>query len=206
MSNANSDRPGPLSLTSDQETMLHREASRLVALAVAGRPAEFEDASLDGLAQALVVGTFVTLRNNGDLRGCIGNFAFSTPLGDALRRAAVNAATRDSRFEPVSVDELADLTVEVSLLHSRQVLGPTAEERLIGTVVGRDGLDIQAERHAGLLLPQVPTEQGWDSEQFLEAVCRKAGLPSDAWRDPTVNLYRFRGTYFGGPLAMPSDG
>ena len=136
---------------------------------------------------------FVTLTRavDGELRGCVGWFEAVFPLWETVSRAAEAAATDDGRFDPVTLEELAALHVEVSALTPPRRLKP--EEVEVGThglVVGRSG-------RRGLLLPQVPVEHGWDRETFLAQVCRKAGLPADAWRDPRAELLGFEAEVFG---------
>ncbi|MGI0130165.1 MAG: TIGR00296 family protein, partial [Thermoplasmata archaeon] len=144
-------------------------------------------------------GVFVTLRQHpgGRLRGCIG---FPLPvhsLENAVREAAVSAGTEDPRFSPVRADELASLTVEVSVLTVPvPVRGHHPEEVLREVRAGRDGLIVDGYGTSGLLLPQVATEQGWSSEELLEGTCEKAGLPPHCWRDPKVKVRRFEAEVF----------
>ena len=102
---------------------------------------------------------------------------------------AVAAGARDPRFPPVASHELDGLEVEVSVLGAVQPCQPEDVE------VGRDGLVIEEGFRRGLLLPQVAMEQGWDRQEFLEATCRKAGLPSDAWQTG-ARLFRFEAVHF----------
>jgi AmmeMemoRadiSam system protein A len=138
-------------------------------------------------------GAFVTLheRSGGELRGCIGLIEPRLPLGETVAEAAVSAATRDPRFPPVERDELVELTIEVS------VLSPLSPIRPEDAVVGTHGLSLRCAGHRGLLLPQVPGEHGWDREQFLEALCRKAGLPPGAWKRPDAQLTGFTAEVVG---------
>jgi len=136
---------------------------------------------------------FVTLRNEGELRGCIGDIVAMKPL---FLSAAENAyhASQDPRFEenPVTRDEVSDIQFEVSVLTPmRRLLDPQSVR------VGTDGLLVVRGRNAGVLLPQVPIEEGWDREQFLAAACLKAGLPADAWQHPQTEIYRFTAQVFG---------
>jgi AmmeMemoRadiSam system protein B/AmmeMemoRadiSam system protein A len=122
-------------------------------------------------------GVFVTLKKHGDLRGCIGFIEPIAPLGQAVVRAAVYAATEDPRFPPVTAGEVKDLHFEIS------VLTPLKEISNPGLVqVGRHGILISRDGRQGVLLPQVPVENGWDRETFLDEGCLKAGLPPDAWK------------------------
>ena len=107
------------------------------------------------------------------------------------------AACHDPRFPPVRPDELEQLTVEVSLLHSRELLGDSPDARLSNIVIGLHGLDIQHYGRTGLLLPSVAVDQGWDAFTFLCEVCRKAGLPVDTGRIRGATVYRFSATHVG---------
>jgi len=122
-------------------------------------------------------GVFVTLRKKGELRGCVGFIEPSAPIGQSVVQAAIYAATEDTRFSPVRPAELKHITVEISVLTPLREVG---DARLV--VVGRHGLVVSRGEHRGLLLPQVPVENGWDRQTFLEHACLKAGLPPDAWR------------------------
>jgi AmmeMemoRadiSam system protein A len=137
-----------------------------------------EDGPVDGL--------FVTLREGRKLRGCIGTVERQDSLDAALRRLTVSAAAEDPRFPPVSRDELPRLSISLSLLTPPERLGDPEQ-----IVVGRDGLIIEHQGRRGLLLPEVPTEYGWDRIRFLEELCRKAFLPPAAWQDPRTRLFRF---------------
>lgn len=134
---------------------------------------------------------FVTLKRNGQLRGCIGHVIARVPLYQCVKEVAMAAATRDSRFSPVSGAELDEISYEISILTSPQTI--SADD----VVVGRDGLIISRGPYSGLLLPQVPVEWEWDREQFLAQTCRKAGLPIDCWKDDETSIQAFRAIVFG---------
>jgi AmmeMemoRadiSam system protein A len=122
-------------------------------------------------------GSFVTLKVGGSLRGCIGYPLPLKPLAETVVEMAIAAATQDFRFAPLRFEELDRLEVEISVLTlPRPVKDPAEVE------VGRHGIIISKGHNRGLLLPQVPTEYGWDRETFLDHGCLKAGLPEDAWR------------------------
>jgi uncharacterized protein len=110
------------------------------------------------------------------LRGCVGYAVPVAPLYRAVAETARAAAFEDSRFLPVTKEEAPRLEVSLSVLSRLLPIHPEAVE------VGRHGLVISHGARRGLLLPQVPTENDWDRETFLEQTCRKAGLPGDAWR------------------------
>jgi AmmeMemoRadiSam system protein A len=134
-----------------------------------------------------VDGLFVTLRQDGALRGCIGTLERQTSLDATVRHMAVQAAGSDPRFPAVRAQELPALRIGVSLLTPPEPLVNVSDLR-----IGDDGLIIERGGRRGLLLPEVPVELGWDAERFLAEVCGKAFLPPTAWRDPQSRLYRFR--------------
>jgi AmmeMemoRadiSam system protein A len=138
-------------------------------------------------------GAFVTLRTKrGDLRGCIGSIRAIEPLYRAVAASAISAAFHDPRFFPVRADEMASLELEIS------VMGPIEQVRNVEEIeVGRDGLIISRGRYAGLLLPQVATEYGWDRQTFLDQTCIKAGLEPGAWRSEQTRIEKFAAEVFG---------
>jgi len=141
---------------------------------------------------------FVTLRKGGRLRGCIGHTQPHLPLWQCVRDVASSAATKDRRFPPVSPEELAELTYEVSVLTPLQPLAKPLDVR-----VGTDGLMVSARGRRGLLLPQVPGEFGWGKQEFLKATCRKAGLPLDCWQQGAT-FERFQALVFGEAEGEPA--
>lgn len=136
---------------------------------------------------------FVTLTNRGRLRGCIGNMVASGPLYQAVIRNAVSAC-QDYRFvnHPVTAEELDQLHLEISYLTPMKRITNPDE-----IIVGRHGLLIEQGGRRGVLLPQVAYERGWTRREFLAEVCRKAGLPPDAWKRPDAKLYSFTAEVFG---------
>jgi AmmeMemoRadiSam system protein A len=134
---------------------------------------------------------FVTIHERGSLRGCIGLMRFETELWQNVRDAAAAAALDDPRFLPVDESELATLELEISVLDP-----PVDLPSPSGFVAGRHGIVVERGGHRALLLPQVATEMGWDETQMLEAVCRKANLPSDSWREASTRLFVFESTCF----------
>jgi len=135
-------------------------------------------------------GAFVTLNENGELRGCIGFIEPRFPLYQAIIQAAVFAAVQDPRFEPLKKSDLPKVNIEISILSSLQPVDKVSEIK-----IGQHGLLIKEDGHSGLLLPQVATEFGWDRDTFLREVCRKAGLPDNAWKKPG-SLFKFEALVF----------
>ena len=141
-------------------------------------------------------GVFVTLKQQGHLRGCIGLPYPTRPLGDAIVEAAVSAALEDPRFLPVSQRELGDIALEVTVLTEPRPLR-CPPEQLPGCIeVGKHGLIVNGLGTGGLLLPQVPVEYGWTSREFLDQTCIKAGLPAGCWRRGDVAVQAFEGQIF----------
>lgn len=135
-------------------------------------------------------GAFVSLHVDGELRGCIGSLYADRPLGQTVAEMATAAATEDPRFDALRAAELRHTDIEVSVLTPFEPIRPE------DVVVGRHGLYIVRGPRRGVLLPQVPVQYGWDRETFLAQVCRKAGLPTDAWRDPETLLLGFEAQVF----------
>ena len=125
-------------------------------------------------------GAFVTLKKKGILRRCIGAIQPRQPLWEAVVGNAIHAAVHDRRFPAVTAEELDDLDIEISVLTApREVPGP--QEFRVGT----HGIIIEKEKKRAVFLPQVAPEQGWDRDETLTHLARKAGLPGDAWREGT---------------------
>jgi hypothetical protein len=137
-------------------------------------------------------GAFVTLKEHGQLRGCIGYMTPVKSLAETVRDVAAYAAVEDRRFEPVGTAELPLLQYEIS------VLSPLRRVTDIKQIkVGKHGLLIKEGETEGVLLPQVPVEEGWGRDTFLEQVCRKAGLPPHAWQNEDTDLFLFSALVFG---------
>ena len=179
-------------LRPEQRRQLLTIARTTIASALDGSPRRWTPAEVDDDLRK-PSGAFVTLdQRDGSLRGCIGSIQPVEPLFQAVALNALAAAFRDPRFSPVSREELDALHVEIS------VMGPVEPLRNVEEIeVGRDGLIVRMGRSAGLLLPQVATEYGWDRLTFLRQTCVKAGLPPDAWRDPNASIEKFSAEVFG---------
>ena len=133
---------------------------------------------------------FVSIHRHGDLRGCIGHIEANEPLGRVIVRCAVAACSTDPRFPSVTVTELVELELELSLLGPLEPIAG-ADDIEIGT----HGLVVEQGWRRGLLLPQVATEWKWNRETFLAHTCHKAGLPMDAWRKG-AKIWRFEAEVF----------
>ncbi len=147
-------------------------------------------------------GVFVTLNavfeNRVNLRGCIGRPYPSQPLVEATIDSAVDSAVNDPRFPPVTPKELDKIIVDLSVLTPPKKIQYSKPEELLGLVkVGRDGLIAIRGMFRGLLLPQVPVDWKWNTREFLEHTCNKAGLPADIWKDPETEFMSFQAEIFG---------
>jgi AmmeMemoRadiSam system protein A len=137
-------------------------------------------------------GAFVSLKMDGELRGCIGYAEPQLPMGRTIVRCAIHAATEDPRFLPLKLSELDLVRIEISLLTPLQKISDPAEIE-----VGKHGIVISSGMRRGLLLPQVAVEYDWDRETFLKYSCQKAGLHDDAWKSPLTSIYIFSAEVFG---------
>jgi AmmeMemoRadiSam system protein A len=141
-------------------------------------------------------GTFVTLKINDQLRGCIGNLMPDRRLIDSVTENAVHAAFRDPRFPPLSREELDQVEIEISLLTEPRPLKYTDAGDLIARLRPHvDGVIIQKGPYSSTFLPQV-WEQLPDVEMFLDHLCLKAGLPAKAWREPGLKIKTYQVQYF----------
>lgn len=138
-----------------------------------------------------IMGAFVTLHKRGELRGCIGEIQPRRELYRAVLDQAINAAVHDTRFYPVSAQELPELDIEISALHPPRPVGSYRD-----IVLGRHGIVLQKAGRSAVFLPQVAPEQGWDLETTLAHLAMKAGLPPDAWREG-AQFFVFEATVFG---------
>ena len=136
-------------------------------------------------------GAFVTLKKHGQLRGCIGLIQPTKPLYRVIAEMAQAAAFDDPRFDPLAIQELKDLDLEISVLTPLQKMKDAKEIE-----VGRHGLYIKKGFYSGLLLPQVATEYKWNPVTFLEETCRKAGLGRNAWQDKDAEIFLFSADIF----------
>jgi len=142
-------------------------------------------------ADDIVAGAFVSIHRGGALRGCLGRLDCDWPLTRVVAHLAAIVADSDPRFDPVAPGELPEIEIEISVLTREQPIASVDEIE-----IGRHGLIVEHGQRRGLLLPQVATEHGWDAIAFVEHTCRKAGLPTDAWRNG-ARLLVFEALVFG---------
>tara|TARA_Y100000310_G_scaffold329965_1_gene400768 strand:+ start:2455 stop:3048 length:594 start_codon:yes stop_codon:yes gene_type:complete len=142
-------------------------------------------------------GVFVTLYMDDELRGCIGFPEPVLPLYQAVVDAAKSAAFSDPRFLPLTKEEFKGVRIELSVLTLPELVEVKEPEEYIKAIeIGKDGLIIRSNLNSGLLLPIVAVEYKWDAKTFLENLCEKAGMSSDAWRDLNNKIYRFQSRVF----------
>ena len=137
-------------------------------------------------------GVFVTVKKNGRLRGCVGHIFPARPLWDAVADRTLAAAAEDPRFKPLEAKE-GPVALEISLLTPLRRLPDWRQFR-----VGQGGMILLSGK-SGIILPQIAREMGWNRDQFLENLARKAGLPPEAYRDPRAQLYVYTAQVFGEP-------
>lgn len=136
-------------------------------------------------------GVFVTLNKGEELRGCIGHILPKETLWKAVMENTVNSAFGDIRFSPVREEEVDNIEIEISVLSPlRRIKGPEEFQ------VGKEGIMIKLGRASAVFLPQVAGEQGWDKHETLCHLCRKAGLPWNAWWDKDMEFYVFTAMVF----------
>jgi AmmeMemoRadiSam system protein A len=178
-----------MELSIEDKKELLRIARSSIAASLSDKPGASLEPSSESLQEPC--GAFVTLHLLGELRGCIGYIEARFPLFETVREVAQKAALEDPRFPPLTAKELAKIEIEIS------VMSPLKKVRDVGEIkVGTHGLVVDAGYRRGLLLPQVATEWGWGRDEFLAQTCRKAGLPSDAWKKGKVTIYSFTSEVF----------
>lgn len=137
-------------------------------------------------------GCFVTIKQDDDLRGCIGNFQSDLPLFKEVAEMAAASACKDPRFYPLQEDELANIKIDISVLSPLEKI-----DEIEAIEIGTHGIYLEKGYYRGVLLPQVATEHHWDRETFLKQTCIKAGLPTDSWEAEETDIYIFSAEVFG---------
>ena len=178
-----------LGLTEEEKKVLHQIARAAIERRL--RREKLPEVEISGEHLQENRGAFVSLHKRGQLRGCIGTIQPAKPLHRVVEDMASAAAFDDSRFNPLSLEEMKDVELEIS------VLTPLERVTEIDDIeVGKHGLYIKKGFYSGLLLPQVATDYNWNRQTFLEETCRKAGLPRNAWKEKGTELYMFSAEVF----------
>ena len=190
--------PPDSNLTQEQGQLLVKLAKTTISKEL-GRPVQDMDELDRALSQKpfdMRCGTFVTLNKNGQLRGCIGSLTDDEAISQGVRHNAVNAAFHDPRFPPLSQDELDQIQVEVSVLSEPQPLVyRDAQDLLTKLRVDVDGVILGKGFARATFLPQV-WEQLPNPKDFLTHLCRKAGLPGNAWENTKLDISTYQVEYF----------
>jgi len=191
-------------ITEQEKKALLAEARETIAAKLEGRQPQYllepslQKAIADGSsALAKPCGAFVTLhsrdsRGSRKLRGCIGRMSAASPLQQTVRAMAHEAAFGDPRFPPLDASEYPHIDIEISALSPME---PCPDPRSVK--VGVHGLYLTHRGRGGVLLPQVPVEQGWNLDEYLDYICIKAGLPPGSYEAPGAELYTFTAVVFG---------
>ncbi len=196
----------PEDLTLEEGVYLVRKARESVEKAFVNEEPDLSDTPSKLWKKGAAFVTINTLTGEKkELRGCIGFVKAVEPLIKTVVVVAREAAFNDPRFPPLSIKELPSAVFEVSVLSSMREMPADPDKRLSLIKIGRTGLMVVRGPFSGLLLPQVPVEEGWDEKTFLDYTCWKAGLPAGCWRDPDTKVLYFIARIFeeeypGGPI------
>ena len=174
----------------DRKLLLDLAREAITKAVTTGKPNIHEVAATPLLVKQ---GCFVTIKQHGALRGCIGNFTSDKPLYQLVQEMAISAATRDPRFYPMKEADLSSFNLEISVLSPLSKVASPEE-----VVVGTHGLYLEKNFSRGVLLPQVAVEHGWDRETFLNQTALKAGLKKEDWRED-ADIFVFTAQVFGEP-------
>jgi AmmeMemoRadiSam system protein A len=177
-------------IAEEEKKILLAQARESIKAELEKRKPVFSDVSGSNLNTPC--GAFVSLHIGWNLRGCIGRMTANSPLIETVRTMAKEAAFGDPRFPPLKKDELESCHIEISALSP---MTPCENPRSVK--VGVHGLYLRRGGRSGVLLPQVPVEQGWDLDQYLEYICIKAGLPPGSYDAPDGELLTFTAIVFG---------
>jgi AmmeMemoRadiSam system protein A len=188
-------------ITGEEKRALLADAREVITASLEEREPDYRrtaeltaliETGLSALAKPL--GAFVTLHKTmgRSLRGCIGRMSASSPLEKTVRAMACEAAFGDPRFPPLKKNELSLCDIEISVLSPME---PCPDPQSVK--IGVHGLYLICRGRAGVLLPQVPVEQGWNLDEYLEYICVKAGLPHKSYETPGAELFTFTAAVFG---------
>ena len=176
------------SLTENEKTILLSTARESIKSYLEDRQGIYPEAT-EKIKTPL--GSFVTLHIDGKLRGCIGHMLPDKALIEDIKILARESAFHDPRFPGLNIKEFESIDIEIS------VLSPLEPSTTEDVEVGKHGIIMKNGYNSGVLLPQVPVEQGWDREEFLTQTCRKAGMQGDCWKDPGTQIETFTAVIFG---------
>ena len=175
----------------EEQKILLTTAREAITAELEGRKPSFKPVDEQSVLKT-PCGAFVTLHKGQDLRGCIGRMSANLPLIETIRLMAKEAAFGDPRFPPLKKHELDSCSIEISAL-SPMVPCPDPQTVKIGV----HGLYLIFAGRSGVLLPQVPVEQGWNLNEYLEYICIKTGVPPGSYNSPNAQLYTFTAVVFG---------
>lgn len=197
MANYQSSDSGFQMTETDKQFLLQEARASIMGL-FSKEAEEGEEASVEGWVNVSECsrsikahcGAFVTLTRWGKLRGCMGMMMSDEPLLHTVREMAVAAAVEDPRFPRLSMKEMEEVEIEISVLSPLKKIEHASE-----IVLGEHGIYLVKGRSSGVYLPQVATEAGWDVEQFLGHCAReKARIGWDGWK--SADIYTFTSTVF----------
>ena len=198
-SDLNSSPPQSQTLSPEEQQLLLELAEKTVELYVKEQKVFEPEAEQFSPSRPLFKprGTFVTLKKQGQLRGCIGDLIGRQPLFLGVRDNAIKAATRDARFSPLTEDELEEIDFSISVLETPQLLEVSTHEEYLDTLTHQDGVILISGEHSSTYLPQV-WGQFPDPVEFLSRLCLKGGALADCWKNLATQIYTYQAQEFGG--------
>jgi uncharacterized protein len=187
-------------ITTEEQKILLGDARESIASKLEGRQPRYSQEAAKSKVLQEPCGAFVTLHkldkdcdpDERSLRGCIGSMTARLPLIETVRVMAREAAFGDPRFPPLGQSEFGQCHIEISALSPMSVCPDPQQVK-----VGIHGLFLVRGGRSGVLLPQVPIEQGWNLQEYLDYICIKAGLPPKSYEAPDATLYTFTAVVFG---------
>ncbi|MFA5794699.1 MAG: AmmeMemoRadiSam system protein B [Candidatus Brocadiia bacterium] len=174
----------------EQKFLLKLARQTLQTYLKSGKQPEVDDSKLTPRLKQKF-GVFVSLHQNKQLRGCIGNFE-PVVLYKAVMKQVADSATGDPRFEPMTAVEEPRTQIEISVMSPMKRIDSYKE-----IIVGTHGVYIKKGMHGATFLPQVAPEQGWDRDTMLQYLCQKAGLEADAYKDKGMEFLVYTAQVFG---------
>jgi AmmeMemoRadiSam system protein A len=184
-------------ISPEEKLILLAQARESIAAKLENRKPEFSEETGGDSVLKMPCGAFVSLHmedtpGKRNLRGCIGRMTAVLPLEETVQVMAREAAFGDPRFPPLKPEEINRCHIEISVLSP---MSPCSNPKEVK--VGVHGLYLIRGGRSGVLLPQVPVEQGWNLDEYLDYICTKAGLPPGSYNAPDAQLYTFTAIVFG---------